>query len=72
MVTLFFQTFEELIIRGDLVVEETFNNLNIPEDIAVLNRTQTLKGKHERAINPIVSNNFFFLCRCSVCSRRYR
>lgn len=42
------------------MVEETFNNLNIPQDIAVLNRTQTLKGKHERAKTPIISNNRFF------------
>lgn len=39
-----FQTFEQLIIQGNLAVEETFNNLRIPEDIALLNTSQTLTG----------------------------
>lgn len=38
------KTFEQLTIHGNLVVEETFNNLNIPQDIALLNRSQTLTG----------------------------
>ncbi|XP_057372863.1 uncharacterized protein LOC130693696 [Daphnia carinata] len=38
------KTFEQLTIHGNLAVEDTFNNLNIPQDIALLNRSQTLTG----------------------------
>ena len=44
IVIFFFKVFEQLTIHGNVIVDDTFNDLRVPEDIALLDRPQTISS----------------------------